>query len=488
MQQAFPVGAADLARAIAAGEIGSRQALDVFLERIERRNPAINAVVVQDIEGARARADAADAARAAGQSWGPLHGVPMTVKDTWEVAGMVTACGDPGLADYRPATTAVAVQRLLDAGAIVFGKTNTPRMAQDLQTYNKVYGTTNNPWDVSRTSGGSSGGAAAAVAAGFTALELGSDIGGSIRTPAHWCGVYGHKPSYGLIPMTGHIPGPPGTRSQPDLAVGGPLARDAADLELAMDVLAGPDDLAGRAWRLSLPPARHSSLADFRIGCWFDDEFAPIDTETRRLQGTLATALEGAGAEVDASPDLPVRFPDSFLLYQQLLNAVVGAGIPPKLYRRARRAAALFRLMRRTRAGTLGGFVAEATQSHKTWAGAHERRERQRRDWAAFFERFDVLLMPVTATPAIPHNQEGNLFARRIDVDGRALPYHEMFKWIAPPTSAYLPVTVAPIGRTAAGLPVGVQIVAPYLEDRTGIAFARLLADVIGGFVAPPAS
>lgn len=488
MTDLIPTGAAAVARAIADGEITSRGVLEHYLTRIERLNPAINAVVVQEAGAARARADAADAALAAGQSWGPLHGVPMTVKDTWEVAGMTTACGDPGLADYRPETTAIAVQRLIDAGAIVFGKTNTPRMAQDLQTYNKIYGTTNNPWDVSRTPGGSSGGAAAAVAAGFTALEIGSDIGGSIRTPAHWCGVYGHKPSYGLIPMTGHIPGPPGTRSQPDLAVGGPLAREAADLDLALDVLAGPDELAGRAWRLSLPRARHSSLADFRVGCWFDDDFAPIDTETRRLLGNLASALQGAGATVAESPDLPVRFPDSFLLYQQLLNAVVGAGIPPKLYRRARRAAAFFRLMRRTQAGTLGGFVTEATQTHKAWAGANEQRERQRRHWAAFFERFDVLLMPVTATPAIPHNQEGSLFARRIDVDGRALPYHEMFKWIAPPTSAYLPVTVAPIGRTAAGLPVGVQIVAPYLEDRTGIGFAQLLADAIGGFVAPPES
>src|SRR5690606_37586313 len=216
-------------------------------------NPALNAIVATDIEAARERARAADAALAAGESWGPLHGVPITIKDTFEVAGMPTTAGAKELRDHRPSSNAVAVQRLLDAGAIVFGKTNVPLYAGDLQTYNEVYGSTSNPWDLHRTPGGSSGGAAAALAAGLTALELGSDIGGSIRTPSHFCGVCGLKPSYGIIPSRGHIPGPPGTLSEADISVTGPMARSVDDLELALDILAGPDTPAAKGWRLELP-------------------------------------------------------------------------------------------------------------------------------------------------------------------------------------------------------------------------------------------
>lgn len=486
MTEIHELGAAELAAAIREKRVGCREALDHYLERGARLDPALNAIVAWNHEAARERADAADAALARGESWGPLHGVPMTVKDTYEVAGMTTVCGEPSLRDYRPKANAAAVQRLLDAGAVIFGKTNTPRMAQDIQSYNPVFGTTNNPWDPTRTSGGSSGGAAAATAAGLTALELGSDIGGSIRIPAHWCGIYGHKPSHGLIPLQGHIPGPPGTLAEPDLAVGGPLARSAADLELAFDVLAGPDRLRGKGWQLALPPARHERLADFRVACWLGDDFCPVDTESRRLLSGATKTLADAGAQVDERPRTPTTLQEEFTLYERLLDAVIGAGLPPKLYRKAQRGAALLRLLGRTRPGTLGGFLDASTQRHKDWAGSHERRERRRRDWEAFFADHDVLLMPVTPTAAIRHDQAGNLFSRTIDVDGVRRPYFDQFVWIAPATSALLPVTVVPLGVTAGGLPVGVQIVGPYLEDRTALAFARLLAERIGGFRAPP--
>lgn len=482
----MPASASDLAAAIRDRRVSCAEAMAWYLDRMERLNPSLNAIIALDAEGARKQARAADSALAAGELWGPLHGVPMTVKDTYEVAGMTTTCGDPSLVDYRSRHDAVAVQRLRAAGAILFGKTNTPRMAQDIQTYNKVFGTSNNPWDTARTPGGSSGGAAAAVAASLTALELGSDIGGSIRTPAHWCGVYGHKPSHGIIPLQGHIPGPPGTVSEPDLATPGPLARSAEDLALALDVLSGPGALEHKGWQLRLPASRHDALADFRVACWLDDDFCPVDMETKRLLGNLVNELREAGAGVDANPELPVALATAFDLYQQLLNAVIGAGIPPRLYRKAQRAASLLRLLGRTRTGTLGGFVDTATQTFKQWAGGNERRQRQRRDWERFFESYDVLLMPVTPTAAIPHDQKGNLFSRRIDVDGHGRPYFDQFMWIAPATSALLPVTVVPIGRTANGLPVGMQIVGAYLEDHTTIAFARLLSERIGGFVPPP--
>lgn len=475
-----------LASAIREKRITCADALEWHLDRIERLNPDLNAVIAMDVEGARERARAADAALAAGEVWGPLHGVPMTVKDTYEVAGMATVCGEPSLAHYHSERDAVAVQRLRAAGAIIFGKTNTPRFAQDIQTFNKVFGTTNNPWDTTRTPGGSSGGAAAATAAGFTAFELGSDIGGSIRTPAHWCGVYGHKPSHGIIPLEGHIPGPPGTVSEPDLATPGPLARAPEDLSLALDLLAGAGTLANKAWQLTLPAPRHDKLADFRVACWFDDEFCPVDSETKRLLGEAADALRGTGAAVDTNPELPFTMATAFGLYQQLLNAVIGAGIPPKLYRKAQRAASFFRLVGRTKAGALSGFVDTATQTFKQWAGNNERRQRERRDWEQFFENYDVLLMPVTPTAAIPHQQAGSLFSRTIDVDGTKRPYFDQFVWIAPATSALLPVTVAPIGQTATNLPIGMQIVGPYLEDHTTITFAGLLAEQMGGFVSPP--
>src|SRR5690349_15997784 len=222
-------------RAVSAVEL-----LERHRERVERLNPALNAVIASDFDAARERARAADAATARGESWGPLHGLPMTIKDSFEYAGMATVCGAPALAQHRPRASAPAVQRLVDAGAVVFGKTNVPMYAGDVQTYNKVFGTTRNPWNPERTPGGSSGGAAVAMAAGLSALELGSDVAGSIRTPAHFCGVYGHKPSSGLVPMRGHIPGPPGTISDADLVAGGPLARSAEDLALALRVLSGP--------------------------------------------------------------------------------------------------------------------------------------------------------------------------------------------------------------------------------------------------------
>lgn len=475
-----------LAEAIRNGRVSSRKALEHFLERCEHSNGKINAVIALDTDGARARADAADKARESGRELGPLHGLPMTVKDSFEFAGLPTVCGEPSLAEHRPQVHATAVQRLIDAGAVVFGKTNTPRLAQDVQTYNEVFGTTRNPWNPERTCGGSSGGAAAAVSAGLTPLELGSDLAGSIRTPSHYCGVYGHKPSYRLIPLRGHIPESPGTLSEPDLAVAGPIGRSAEDLRLALSVLAGPAELDEPAWRLDLPEPRHRKIEDFRVACWFYDPFAPADAQTSDRLREVANTLKEAGVAVDESPRMPVALHDCYKAYEVLMSALIGSGLPADVHRQLSWMAPWVRLLRRDRPLTYGHFIVGSVQSHRDWARAHEERERLRWGWRDFFNRYDILLMPVTPTPAPVHNQKGNIYRRHIQVDGCTRPYLDQFAWAAPATLAYLPATSAPVGQSPDGLPINVQIVSDYLQDHTTIEFARLLAERIGGFESPP--
>jgi amidase len=309
----------ELASAIRRKEISSRELLDLQLARIDSLNGKLNAVVTMNTEHARHQANLIDAATARGEFKGPLHGIPITIKDSFETVGLKTTCGAPVWRDYVPETNADAVQRLVDAGAVIVGKTNTPIFAGDVQTFNELFGTTNNPWDVKRTPGGSSGGAAAAVAAGMTPFELGSDIGGSIRTPAHFCGIYGHKPSYGLIGLRGHVPGPPGTLAASDLSVAGPLTRSAVDLDLLLGILAGPDQSQGKAWRLELPPPRHKKLRDFRVALMLDVPDCPIDNSVRSALESAANALRKAGVRVDDKPHLPFQLSDSFQIYLRLL-------------------------------------------------------------------------------------------------------------------------------------------------------------------------
>jgi amidase len=475
--------ASKLAAAIRDKRISSRELLALYLQRVERFNPALNAVVTLDAERAFQRADAADAALARGESWGALHGVPITIKDSFETAGLRTTSGSPELAGHVPANNATAVQRLVAAGAVVFGKTNLPTFAMDLQSYNPVFGCTNNPWDTTRTPGGSSGGAAAALAAGLSALELGSDIGGSIRTPAHFCGIYGHKPSYGIVPMQGHIPGPPGLLSETDIGVGGPMARDASDLALALDLLAGPTDERATAWRLQLPAPRHESLRGFRVAAWLDDPACAVDREVLARHQALVQTLREAGALVDEQARPAFGFAEARDLYLQLLYAATSPGLPREQWRGLAQAADR---LPPTADDAKSLFVRSATLRHRDWLGVHERRERLRAAWAHFFTEHDVLLCPATPSVAIPHDHSEPMAQRVIRVNGSARPYTEQLDWAGLIGMALLPSTVAPAGRTGAGLPVGVQIVGPFLEDRTTIRFAQLLAEAAGGFVRPP--
>ena len=473
--------ATELAAALRRREVSARELLDLYLARAERHNADINAIVAWDLEHARERATAADAATARGESWGALHGVPMTIKDAIEVLGMPTTCGAPELRTHRAARNAPAAQRLIDAGAVVFGKTNLPIYAGDFQSYNDVYGTTNNPWDVTRGPGGSSGGSAAALAAGLTGFELGSDIGGSIRNPSHFCGVYGLKPSWGVVPSRGHIPGPPGSLAVSDLGVLGPLARSAADLTLGLDVLAGPDAWDACAWQLRLPPARQQRLSAFRVAAWLDDPICPIDAEVaERLHAAIDT-IARCGATVDAKVR-PVDGAESFSIYLRLLYGVLGVGLPAPLLAGFD---AMLPGLAADDEGLMTNLIRGASQRHRDWNIVNERRAQLRARWDAFFRDFDVLLLPVTQTVAFPHDHS-ELVTRTLAVNGQRLPYLQPLYWAGLATAAYLPAVAAPVGLAKRGLPVGIQIVAPYLEDRTAIAFAVALAQEIGGFVAPP--
>lgn len=475
--------ATDLTAMLRNSKISSVGMLRHFLARVERLNPPLNAIVAMNVDAAMARAVDADKALATGQSWGPLHGLPMTIKDSFEVTGMPTTSGAPELRDYHAKENAVAVQRLMDAGAIVFGKTNLPIYAGDLQSYNEVYGITNNPWDVSRTPGGSSGGAAAAVAAGLCGMELGSDIGGSIRTPAGFCGIYGHKPSWGLVCGRGHIPGPPGSLSVDDIGVTGPLARAPEDLTLALNIIAGPDPLMGLARPAGLPAASEKPLKGLRIAAWIDDPVCPVDRPVGDRLQNLLDALGKAGAIVNdkARPDIDAS--RAFATYTRLLMAVIASGFPKhvmaKLLENANKVDS-------QDTSFAANSAIGATMSHRHWLSANEARNHMRARWAEFFTDHDVLLCPITPTAAFPHDHGPNQTGRQIEVNGKPFPYMEQIFWAGIIGMAYLPSTAAPIGRTPAGLPVGVQIVGPYYGDLTTIRVAGLLREVSEGFVPLP--
>jgi amidase len=407
----------------------------------------------------------------------------MTVKDTLETAGLRTTAGAPMLSGHVPGRDATLVERLRAAGAVIFGKTNTPPFAGDAQTFNPLFGTTRNPWDRERSCGGSSGGSAVAVAVGLAGAEVGSDIGGSIRSPAHYCGVYGHKPTHGIIPVRGHIPGPPGSLGTYDLGAMGPLARSAADLALLLDVLAGPDEAVGIAWRLALPPPRRQALRDYRVAVWLDDPYCPVDVEVQARGHAAVAALRQAGVRVDEAARPVADLGAAYRCYEKLLWPIMSGGMEPG---EIDELAAFGAATAPDETNAFDRFARAVTMRHRDWILADEERQQLRAGWADFFRRFDVLLCPITPVPAIPHDHEGTPLARTIRVNGAERPYVDQIVWPGLVTMALLPATAAPVGRTPAGLPVGLQIVGPYLEDRTTIDFARRLGEVIGGYEPPP--
>jgi amidase len=474
--------AAELAAAVRAREISSTELLDCYLSRIERLNPGLGAVVTLDADRARREAAAADRRLAQGAATGPLHGLPVTVKDCLETAGLRTTCGAPELAGYVPERDAEAVARLRRAGAIVIGKTNLPMWASDCQSYNELFGTTSNPWDAARTPGGSSGGSAAAVAAGLSALDLGSDLGGSLRIPAAWCGVYTLKPSYGIVPVHGHIPPPPGMPAEVDIGVVGPLARSADDLDLCLAVLAGPDQVEAAAWRLELPAAPARAMGQWRVAVWPDEPDWPLDRAVAERLTAAAGALAAAGLTVAQAR--PVDLGESLDVAQRLIQGGIAGLLPePDFAALAGRGAGLDPADQSPPAR----FARNITQSARDLAQAKQRQRRLRAAWARFFEQYDILLCPAMRTTAIAHDHSPDVDARVITVNGAPVPYADQFAWVQAVGAAYLPAVVAPAGTAADGLPVGIQIVGPYLHDRTVIAFAQVLAGLHGGFTPPPA-
>jgi len=473
--------AKQLASDIRRRKLGCLEVLDLYLARMERLNGKLNAIVVTDVDGARRRARQADAALRRGKPWGPFHGVPMTIKESYDVAGMPTTWGLPALKDNVAPRNALAVDRLLAAGVVLFGKTNVPAWLADYQSYNDVYGTTNNPWDLARSPGGSSGGSAVALAAGLTGLEAGSDIGSSIRNPAHYCGVFGHKPTFGIVPPRGQAL--PGRVAQGDISVIGPMARSAEDLAIGLSVMAGPDEIDGAGLRLALPAPRRKALREFKVAVMLDDPAAEVDREVQARLQALADFLGKRKVKVSFTARPAFDTAEAHRTYIFLLRAATaGRQTAEEFSRNAEITRGLAPDDQRYYAWTMRANTA----SHRDWLAANETRHKMRWRWAEFFREWDLLLCPVASSAAFPHDHAGERHERMISVNGKRVPCVDQLFWAGYGGMAYLPATVAPAGFTPAGLPVGVQIIGPQYGDRTCIEFARLLEREFQAFVPPP--
>ncbi len=432
------------ARAIREGETSSRELLELFIQRIESLDSDINAVVTRDFDAARRAADQADAVLARGDPVGPLHGLPITIKDALETKGIRSTGGADALRDHIPTRDAPVVRKLKDAGAIVIGKTNLPEWSGDAQAYNELFGTTRNPWNLERVPGGSSGGAAAAVATGLTAFEIGTDIGGSIRFPAAFCGVFGHKPSFGIVPSTGYLDHAEGGTTEADVNVVGPIARSAEDLELLLPLLVKDTP----PWEVHL--SESTDVAAMRVAAWLDDPACAVDSDVLDVTTRAIEALEASGTRVDrdARPEL------DFASLRVTGGLLVMSANPSNT---------------------------EIDVSHKRWFELHKQRVEAQARWAEFFERYDVLLMPVSFVPPFPHNHT-KMSERTLACNGEERPYWDIAAWTMLVGMAYLPSTVPPIGLSSSGLPIGIQVVSRYGADFTTIRFAAHLARLCGGY------
>ncbi len=473
------LGACEIAALLRDRKVSAAEMLETYLGRVEGYNPAINAIVLTDTDGARAAARKADADLAAGRVIGPLHGVPITVKESFDLAGRPSTFGRAERNTHAAARDALVVERLKTAGAVVFGKTNVPRDLADWQSFNSIYGDTVNPWDAARTPGGSSGGAAAALAAGLTGLEYGSDIGGSIRIPAHCCGVYGHKPTFGIVPLRGHAYTPDDAES--DILVAGPLARTAGDLALALDLTAGSEP--GSGWRLELPPETRPAPRGWRIAVIADDPLYPVDRDTRNVLRDVARFLGDEGAEIVESPPLPLPSEEMWELYLTLLRGATSGRMTDDEARKTARDAASADPDDRTYGPVM---LRGLSQSHHSWLKANDRRAWLRNRWRDFFSSIDLLITPIMASAAFPHIRGVPKADQRLDVDGTTRPIADTYFWLGLASTTGLPATMAPAGEDRNGLPIGVQIVGPEFGDRRCLALAAALERGFRAFRPPP--
>lgn len=453
--------------------------LDLHLRRIERFNPTLNAIVIPDYDNARKVAEAADAARARGED-SPLLGLPLTIKDCIDVAGLLGTAGVEQFAGRIPESDSRLTARVRKVGAVIMGKTNVPPNAGDWQSVNPIFGRTNNPWDLSRTPGGSTGGGAAALAAGLTPLEFGSDIGGSIRIPSAFCGLYGHKPSETALARSGHFPGSPLPNPGAIMSVQGPLARSAGDLELAFDVTAGPDVGEDIAWRLEVPHARHERLSDFRVAVLPAIGWLPVDAEILEAQERLTSALSKAGTTVkEAQPEAFGDLRRHHQLYSTILTLITSAGGTAE--ERRHRAEGMRATGDEFDTAMAQGLEASAVD----FMALLREREQFRQSYRQFFSDWDVLIAPITIVPAFPHT-DAPWPKRTVEVNGNPVAYGLQTVYPAIATLCGQPATAFPMSLTRSGLPIGLQAIGPYLEDHTSMRFAALVERELGGFRRPP--
>lgn len=480
MDKLHTKSAVELAELIRTKKASAVEVLEHFLARIEKYNPELNAVIWMDAERGRKRAREADAALARGEVWGPLHGVPMTIKESYQVPGSPTTWGLPEYKNNITETSALAVERLEKAGVNLFGKTNVPVLLADWQSFNPIYGSTNNPWNTALTPGGSSGGSAAALAAGLTGVEAGSDIGASIRNPAHYCGVFGLKPTYGIIPLRRHSL--PNAYAPGDISCVGPLARGAADLDVMLDVMSGADELDEYCWKLELPKAKATSLKGLKVAVKLTDPNCEIDGEYANVLQSLVEKLAKAGATVkEIEPQIDTRRLHE--VYVQLLRAATSARTPDADIAAWKSALAT--------SGPnpdryLDLMVKGVDLTHRAWLPLNNERHKLRFAFDAFFKDWDILLCPAAASAAWPHDQSGERWRRTIPINGKPQATTAQLFWAGYSGVVYLPSTVGPAGLTKSSLPVGYQAIARHGHDKTAIAFSRFVEREIGGFVPPP--
>lgn len=473
--------ASEIAAAVRARHASASEAVELYLERIRKHNAALNAICTLDAEGARKRARQADAALAAGEVWGPLHGVPMTIKDALETAGLRTTGGHPPLKDYVPARDATAVARLRAAGAILLGKTNVPPLSADYRADNPIFGRTNNPWGLDRTPGGSTGGGAAAVAAGLSAFDVGSDLAGSVRTPAHFCGLFALKPTERRVPNTGHIPEPPGLpRAVRHMNVLGPLARSVEDLGLVLRAIAGGDEAEWDVPPVPWTPAPERALAGARIAWSTDFGAIPVTRDTRKAIATLADGLVSAGCKVEERNPAGFDFDAAWETWGAVAIAERAATAPERV---AERVAALVESLGADVPVARGSAMgARATLAeYMVFLG---RRDALIGALERFFGDWDAFLCPVSVGPAIGHVP----FGTPVPVDGATVPYFLAgTAYTSPFNLTGSPALVLPLARSAEGLPIGAQLVGRRWSEPALLALASQIARLSGPFVAPPA-
>ena len=445
---------ADLAGVIRARHLSAREVLDAHLTQIASHNPALNAVVTIDAERASERARQADDALTRGEIWGPLHGVPFTLKDAHATAGLRTTTGFPPLAHYVPQEDGTVAARLSAAGGILMGKTNVPVMLADFQTSNPIFGRTNNPWDTARTPGGSSGGAAAALASGMTPFEIGTDLSASIRLPAHFCGVFGLKPTERRVPLTGLIPGLPGPRPLRIMSSIGPMARSVEDLALLYAIIAGPDGRDTEVPPVAVEESARTDLRDVRIAFAPGFPSIPVAAEIRAAVSQLAEELSPLCHAVDEAALPPLDFNQELASAGALVGMTIGAVQP-------------------------GGPEPPATLTQ--YLEALDRRDQSIVAWERFFDRWDVLLCPPAPVTAFPHCEPGT----PLRVDGQEVAYWTVSACGAPFNYTGHPAIVLPFTQDRDGLPIGIQLVGKRWGESRLLAVAAALAEVTGPFQRP---